>query len=91
MKFLIDLISHKTSIYNSHSKKDPFIDLHATNITTQEEAIKKVIEKDTQKSSLIYCNGRQSTVKMAREFAKNMLDLGDSELNKLLQKIPETF
>ena len=86
MKFLIDLIEHKTSIYNSHSKKDPFIDLRATNISTKEEAIKKIIEKDTRKSSLIYCNGRQSTVKMALEFANNMPDLNIPELDELSKK-----
>lgn len=89
IKFLIDLIGHKTSIYNSHSKKDPFIDLHATNMTTKEEAIKKIIEKDTRKSSLIYCNGRQSTVKMALDFANNMPDLNIPELDELSKKIKE--
>lgn len=91
MKYIIDIIKGKFSIYNERSqKKDPFIKLDTISTGGDYfDVIKRVINLDKTKSNIIYCSGKERTVELARQYANSVQPINDPKLDALAKEIKE--
>lgn len=91
LKYLVDNIKKEFLVLNEHSnKKNPFEKIYNLNPNeTQFTLIKKIIQNDLNKSNIIYCSGKDITVKTAIAFAENLPYLNNSALNELEKQIKE--
>ena len=91
MKYIVDIIKGEFSIYNGKSKsKDPFIKIGLLNKGIKEfDAIKIIISQDPSKSNIIYCNGKNRTVELAREYAAGLPTLNNDKLEELAKEIKD--
>lgn len=92
MKYILDTEKRDFTVFNEHKKgKDPFVrifDLLPQDTTS--DLIRKIILKDESKSNIIYCSGRDRTVKAARDYADTISKCpNDPELDRLSQEIKE--
>lgn len=88
MKYLVDLVKNEVVIYNEH--RDKFQHLFNTNPNIDPLSwISQFIDKNSNKQNIIYCGGRDKTIEMAREFAKNKKPLGNKKLNDLAKEIQD--
>ena len=68
MKYVLDTVNKEFKVFNERTnKKDPFETIYPLNATdTTLDLIQKIIQKDHDKSNIVYCSGRDKTVKMSR-------------------------
>jgi len=91
MKYVLDTVSKEFKVFNERTnKKDPFKTIYSLNeADTTLVLIQKIIQKDLNKSNIVYCSGRDRTVEMARDFAKSLPYLDNKILNDLAKEIED--
>jgi superfamily II DNA or RNA helicase len=92
MKYILDMKKLDFTVFNEHKKgKDPFVRVFGLSPQdTTSDLIRKIILKDESKSNIIYCSGRERTVKAARDYADTISKCpNDPELDKLSQEIKD--
>lgn len=91
MKYVLDMKEHKFLVFNQHKKGlDPFREIMPLNPSdTVHDLIRKLIQKDLTKSTLVYCSGKSKAVMSAIEYASHssVCDLHDPALEKLANEI----
>lgn len=86
LKFLIDVVSKTTSIYNDKSKcLDYLFPLQGN--ATPGEIIKNICNESLEKQSLVYCNSKDTAIEMAIEFARDLPEKHDPRLDALANEI----
>lgn len=91
MKYIIDLIDRKFSIFNERSRSgDPFIPIAPIRDGVDYfTMIKTIINLDPSKSNIVYCAGKERTIDFARQYANTLAPLNDPDLDKLAKEIKE--
>ena len=91
MKYIVDLRKCEFSIFNDKFKtKEPFIKIASLSAGLDPfNAIRAIINKDITKSNIIYCNGKNKTVELAREYATLLQPLNNSKLDELAKEIKD--
>ncbi len=91
MKYLLDLVTKEFIVFNEHStKKNPFEKIYSLNsYDTASSLILKLIQKDANKSNIIYSSGRDKTVQMARAYADSLPYLNNKVLDDVSKDIKE--
>ena len=91
MKYIVDLTRDEFYIYNEKcNKKNPFILLDNLNgLTNYFDVISYFISKDISKSSIIYCDGKDRTIELARDFASTLTPLNIAKLDELAKNIKD--
>lgn len=89
MKYILDTVANEFKVVNERTPNqityEKIFNLNPSDTTI--DLIRKIISKDCSKSTLVYCSGRSKAVYLAREYAKVLTSLEDSELNNLSQEI----
>lgn len=90
-KYIIDMVKNELLVFNNKfSNKNPFKRIDSLGeIVDSFDAIKKVISLDSSKSNIVYCNGKNKTIEMAIEFAKELPILNNEKLENLSAEIKE--
>lgn len=91
MKYVIDLIKGEFSIFNERcpNRKNAFVKIEEIKEEDYFPVIKQIINLDPSKSNIIYCNGKDRTVELARSYAANIDPLNDPKLDELAKEIKE--
>jgi len=91
MKFIVDIIKDEFYIYNEKcNNKNPFILLSNLNgLNNYFDVISYFISKDIKKSSIIYCDGKDRTIELARDFAATLTPLNNAKLDELAKNIKD--
>ena len=92
MKYILDTEKRDFTVFNEHKKgKDPFVTIFSLlPQDTTSDLIRKIILKDESKSNIVYCSGRNRTVKAARDYADTISKCPDNpELDKVSQEIKD--
>ena len=78
-------------VFNERTnKKDPFETIYPLNATdTTLDLIQKIIQKDHDKSNIVYCSGRDKTVNMARSYAESLPYLNNKILYDVAKEIED--
>ncbi len=89
LKYILDTEKKEFLFYNERSKnKNPFEKLFDLNPNdTTSSLIRKLINKDLNKSNIVYCSGRDKAVNLAREYASEIPPLEIQELKDLAKEI----
>jgi len=92
MKYYLDILNHKFYAFNERatSPDESFFEIsgisqHATCFSL----IQAIINKDTTKSNIIYCSGRERAVDLARQYAASLPYLNDKKLNALAKEVED--
>ncbi|MDD4156531.1 MAG: DEAD/DEAH box helicase, partial [Candidatus Cloacimonetes bacterium] len=91
MKYVLDTVTKEFKVFNERTnKKNPFKTIYSLN---EEDTIliliQKIIQKDLNKSNIVYCSGRDKTVEMARNFAESLPYLNNKTLDGLAKEIED--
>lgn len=91
MKYVLDTVSREFIVFNEHSKRwSPFEKIDSLDSSdTPSSLIRSLIEKDKNKSNIIYCSGRERAVEMAREYAETLPYLENKVLDAVAKEIKE--
>ena len=91
MKYILDTVTQEFIVFNEHSKKkNPFEKIYSLNLSdTPSTLIEKLILKDSKKSSIVYCSGRDRAVNMARAFAESLPYLNNKVLDTVSEEIKD--
>jgi len=91
MKYVLDTVNKEFKVFNERTnKKDPFETIYSLNATdTALDLIQKIIQKDRDKSNIVYCSGRDKTVNMARSYAESLPYLNNKILDDVAKEIED--